>query len=897
MAYDEMGNYSGYDEPVSAPVAPTDQAPNSYDPFGNPIYSETEEERRKRQEEERKRQEKEAKRADESVAHEQRVVTYENGSKTVETKQEIPAGQRVAGQVRPGQESAMNRAPMDANQAYTAQMESGGKQNIGYHNPGKGTAYGTYGITAPAYADIQKANPKFAGRPITSLTPDEQGEAYQTLTGVNQNQLSRLGVAPTPENQRLAHFLGASGAAKYLQTGQVSPQAAQANGGLEKALQIAQQRLAGTLGPGYGQRAMAALGRGLSSVIPSAQAGEVPRQEAGAGRGNYQGQPQAQPGEGVQVATGYGVQGTPGPVNPEQVQQQEPQNEQRQQEQPQSQEAPNKYSLATGRGEPGLRGSGAPTGATGEGGNTPAQQGILAYQESQDNVSALMKIGSSDDANVPDFIKDRARNRAADLIQDQRETKKAQELIKTMDPTEMAKYLSSKKTDETSTRVKGFLYAIFGNKEMAQRELDKLPGNAKDTYVTGPDGKTPYLLQQNSRGEYTGGYNAETGAKLSDKELAQAATGATTGKWQTTAEFFNDKAGNLYQTQHNDKGQTRVVNVKTNERYTGEEPLTARRTTDAQQAAQTKQEYRRENDTTQFANSIRKLDYGSKLKAVEEAQQAAINRGEPAFSDSELSAMGVNRPDIGPAQARQQGGAQQGGGKLQPVNPNAAPAQAQAQGGGNAPAQAAVNAPAAPVQRETVEAGKRREAEEKTQRDVEATVAKEEGKKIADMRIALPKTERASAATLKVIDDVLSHPGFTDVIGIPNILTGIISPPGTDARDFKQKYEQLKGKTFMEAYNGLRGTGSISEAEGLRAETAIAALNDPYISEKEFKRNAEIFKTALRNGVDNERMQVGQEPRYKKFDAKEKEAFQWLQKNPKDPRADAVRLKLERNGN
>ena len=164
------------------------------------------------------------------------------------------------------------------------------------------------------------------------------------------------------------------------------------------------------------------------------------------------------------------------------------------------------------------------------------------------------------------------------------------------------------------------------------------------------------------------------------------------------------------------------------------------------------------------------------------------------------------------------------------------------------------------------------------------------------MRIALPKTERATSATLKVIDDVLSHPGFSDVIGMPNILTGIFSPPTTDARNFKTKYEQLKGKAFMEAYNGLRGTGSISEAEGMRAETAIAALNDPYISEKEFKRNAEIFKTTMRNGIDNERLQVGQEPRYKKFTAAEQEAFQWLQKNPKDPRADAIRLKLERSG-
>jgi hypothetical protein len=203
---------------------------------------------------------------------------------------------------------------------------------------------------------------------------------------------------------------------------------------------------------------------------------------------------------------------------------------------------------------------------------------------------------------------------------------------------------------------------------------------------------------------------------------------------------------------------------------------------------------------------------------------------------------------------------------------------------------------ATPGVRPTLEEIKRKQEEEKTAREVAATGAKEESKKLADMRVALPKVERGTEATLKTIDDLLKHPGFSDVIGVPNVITGIWSPPGTDARDFKQKYEQVKGKAFMEAYNNLRGTGSISEKEGMRAEASIAAMNDPHVSEKEFIRNANIFKETLRNGIDNERIQLGQEPRYKKFSTQEREAFAWLKKNPTDPRADAVRLKLERTG-
>lgn len=710
MAYDEMGNYTGYDEePVYAPVAPTEQAPNSYDPFGNPVYSESEEERRKRQEEERKRAEKEAQRADNAVAHEHKVTTYENGSKTVETKQEIPAGQRVPGPVAPGQETAINKPPMDANQAYTAQMESGGRSNIGYHNPSKGTAYGTYGITAPAYAEIQKNNPKFAGRPITSLSPEEQSEAYQTLTRVNQGQLNRLGVEPTPANQRLAHFLGATGAANFLKTGQISPQAAAANGGLEKALQIAQQRLAGTMGPGYGERAKNLLARGLNAIIPSAQAGEVPRQEAGAGRGNYAGQPQAQPGEGVQVATGYGVQGTPGPVAPDDsiINNQVADYEQRQQA-AQSQEAPSKYSLATGGGEPGLRYGGQTAGTPGgENGPTPAQAGIRAYYDSQDNVPALMKLGSSDDPNVPDFIKDRARNRAADLVQDQRETKKAVDTMATMTPTEMAKHLNGKKNEsDFDIRLRSLMYARMGNQQLAARELDKLDSNAKDTYVN-VNGKS-YLLNMKPNGEVKVGFNAETGEKLSPEEMVKVASGVGGGKWHTTAETYTDKKGNLYQKQSNDKGETRIVNAQTSERYTGTEPLQRERDTAALNKMDVAQGYRRENDLTAFGNRIKGMDYKSQLDAVATARRAAIERGEPDFSDAELAQLGITRPALSqytatgkitePAKPAQQGA--QGGGEVSTQG-------GQAQGGG---------AQAVPGKRETVEEGKRREKEEEVAR-------------------------------------------------------------------------------------------------------------------------------------------------------------------------------------
>ena len=131
-----------------------------------------------------------------------------------------------------------------AYEQYVGQQESGNNPNIGYHNPAKSSAFGQFGITAPAYADIQAADPRFAGRDITELSPQEQSEANKVLRAQYEQQLRAKGVEPTEAAVRLAHLLGAGGAHQYLTTGQVSDQAAAANGGENKLKQLAQSRLA-----------------------------------------------------------------------------------------------------------------------------------------------------------------------------------------------------------------------------------------------------------------------------------------------------------------------------------------------------------------------------------------------------------------------------------------------------------------------------------------------------------------------------------------------------------------------------------------------------------------------------------------------------------------------------
>lgn len=132
---------------------------------------------------------------------------------------------------------------------FTARMESGANPNIGYHDPSRSTAYGTYGITAPQYEEIQKQNPAFANRPITSLTPEEQGQANMASRDVYARQLIAKGLDPSEENIRMAHLLGAGGTRQYLNTGTFNQAAIDANRGEENLRRMVEQRRAGPVAP------------------------------------------------------------------------------------------------------------------------------------------------------------------------------------------------------------------------------------------------------------------------------------------------------------------------------------------------------------------------------------------------------------------------------------------------------------------------------------------------------------------------------------------------------------------------------------------------------------------------------------------------------------------------
>jgi hypothetical protein len=95
------------------------------------------------------------------------------------------------------------------------------------------------------------------------------------------------------------------------------------------------------------------------------------------------------------------------------------------------------------------------------------------------------------------------------------------------------------------------------------------------------------------------------------------------------------------------------------------------------------------------------------------------------------------------------------------------------------------------------------------------------GNQTAATQFDLPRVEQNAAFMLKSIKDLKGAPGFNGIFGLRGALPNI---PGTDAADAQTYLDQVKGKTFLEAYNSLKGGGQITEVEGTKAEGAIARL-------------------------------------------------------------------------
>jgi hypothetical protein len=148
---------------------------------------------------------------------------------------------------------------------------------------------------------------------------------------------------------------------------------------------------------------------------------------------------------------------------------------------------------------------------------------------------------------------------------------------------------------------------------------------------------------------------------------------------------------------------------------------------------------------------------------------------------------------------------------------------------------------------------------------------KEQGKGQAKFETVAPQAIATAEQMLSKIDQMVgtpaklnakgqviekgtaAHPGFKAAVGASSLIPTM---PGSKAADFEARLDEIKGGAFLEAYNTLRGGGSITEVEGQKATQAITRMSTAQ-SEKEFIDAARDFQAVIRTGIKRSKEKLG----------------------------------------
>ncbi len=118
----------------------------------------------------------------------------------------------------------------------------------------------------------------------------------------------------------------------------------------------------------------------------------------------------------------------------------------------------------------------------------------------------------------------------------------------------------------------------------------------------------------------------------------------------------------------------------------------------------------------------------------------------------------------------------------------------------------------------------------------------------------LPTAENNATMALKEIQALRDDPTRTLATGMTSIVNAI---PGTKAYDYQKRVNQARAGAFLQAFNSLRGGGAISDAEGRKAEDALARL-DTAQSEEGFMQALNDFESVIQNGLKVAQTKAGQ---------------------------------------
>jgi hypothetical protein len=147
------------------------------------------------------------------------------------------------------------------------------------------------------------------------------------------------------------------------------------------------------------------------------------------------------------------------------------------------------------------------------------------------------------------------------------------------------------------------------------------------------------------------------------------------------------------------------------------------------------------------------------------------------------------------------------------------------------------------------------------------------GKNRALAEAALPGAVQTADESIRLIDEMVGkapvrdksgkviekgtapHPGFASYVGA-TVLPGQRFIEGSPTASFEIRQKQIEGKAFLEAFNALKGGGSITEKEGEKGTAAIMRMNKAS-SEKEYVAAARELQDIMRKGVERAKTKAG----------------------------------------
>lgn len=141
-------------------------------------------------------------------------------------------------------------------------------------------------------------------------------------------------------------------------------------------------------------------------------------------------------------------------------------------------------------------------------------------------------------------------------------------------------------------------------------------------------------------------------------------------------------------------------------------------------------------------------------------------------------------------------------------------------------------------------------------REAAKTAGRTLGEAQAQAQVNLPQATATAERSIKLIDDLLKHPGFKTTVGA-TLVPGARFVPGTDAADFQARFNELQGGAFLQAFETLKGGGQITEVEGRKATEAITRMSLSQ-SEKEFRTAAQEFQDIARKALARAKSKAGQ---------------------------------------